>query len=73
MLAFSGDAFVKSQCLNSRRLYVYCGLQIMAHILFFVVFASREDWESVSLLLNPATVRPTLACIFQRYFDGFPF
>ena len=39
----------------------------------FKIIASREDWESASLLLNPATVRPTLACIFQRYFDGFPF
>lgn len=37
MLAFSCDAFVKSQCLNSRRLYVYCRLQIMAYIVFVVL------------------------------------
>ena len=40
----------------------------------FKIIANREDWESVNLLLlNPVTVRPTLTCIFQRYFDGFPF
>ena len=75
MLAFS-------RCIRKIAMFklstLVCLLWLTNHGIYFVfcrckIIASREEWESASLLLNPATVRPTLACIFQRYFDGFPF